>query len=96
MDTATGFANRGVGEFSIYIHPAHRATGVGTLLMTDLIEVARGIRYWKLLSRVFPENYACLSMLSKLNFRQVGIYRKHAQLDGRWRDVVIVERLLFD
>ena len=27
-------------------------------------------------------------------FREVGVYEKHAQLDGRWLDVVIVERLI--
>jgi L-amino acid N-acyltransferase YncA len=29
-----------------------------------------------------------------MGFREVGIYEKHAQLDGKWRDVVIVERLI--
>lgn len=27
-------------------------------------------------------------------FREVGVYEKHAQLDGKWLDVVIVERLI--
>jgi L-amino acid N-acyltransferase YncA len=26
--------------------------------------------------------------------REVGVYRRHAQLDGEWRDTVIVELLL--
>lgn len=25
---------------------------------------------------------------------QVGVYRRHGQLDGQWRDCVVVERLL--
>jgi phosphinothricin acetyltransferase len=29
-----------------------------------------------------------------VSFREVGIYERHAQLDGVWRDCVIVERLL--
>jgi phosphinothricin acetyltransferase len=29
-----------------------------------------------------------------VGFREVGVYRKHARLDGVWRDVVIVERLI--
>jgi hypothetical protein len=29
-----------------------------------------------------------------LGFREVGIYEKHGCLDGGWRDVVIVERLI--
>ena len=32
--------------------------------------------------------------MASMGFREVGIYEKHAQLDGQWRDVVIVERLI--
>ena len=50
--------------------------------------------YWKLLSRIFPENTASRALMAKLGFREVGIYRRHGKLDGVWRDCVIVERLL--
>ena len=33
-------------------------------------------------------------MLARAGFREVGIYQRHAQLEGNWRDVVIVEKLL--
>src|ERR1022692_3101350 len=33
-------------------------------------------------------------LVAALGFREVGIYEKHGQLDGVWRDVVIVEKLL--
>ena len=49
---------------------------------------------WKVLSRVFVENDASHRLLAKHGFREVGIYRRHARLDGVWRDGVIVERLL--
>ena len=49
---------------------------------------------WKLLSRVFPENEASRKLLAKVGFREVGTYRRHAKLDGAWRDTVIVERLI--
>jgi hypothetical protein len=35
-------------------------------------------------------------MLRRLGFREVGVYERHARLDGAWRDVVIVEALLGD
>jgi L-amino acid N-acyltransferase YncA len=53
---------------------------------------ARG--FWKLLSRIFSENAASIALHERCGFRVVGVYRRHAQLDGRWRDCVIVERLL--
>ena len=84
----------GVAEFSVYVARAFRGRGAGTLVMAALLEQAEAAGSWKLVSRVFPENTASRSLLRKLGFREVGIYENHARLDGAWRDVVIVERLL--
>jgi phosphinothricin acetyltransferase len=62
--------------------------------MGALIAECRARGYWKLVSRVFPENGASLGLCRALGFREVGVYRRHAQLDGEWRDCVIVELLL--
>jgi L-amino acid N-acyltransferase YncA len=51
---------------------------------------------WKLVSRIFVENHASRRLMASMGFREVGIYEKHARLDGEWRDVVIVERLIPD
>ncbi len=82
----------GVAEFSVYVARAAPSRGAGTLVMAALLAVVAGCR--KLVSRVFPENTASRAWLRKLGFREVGIHEKHARLDGIWRDVVIVERLL--
>jgi protein associated with RNAse G/E len=62
--------------------------------MQALIRHAAEAGYTKLLSRVFVENTASRRLLQSLGFREVGVYHHHGQLDGVWRDVVIVERLL--
>jgi hypothetical protein len=64
--------------------------------MHALIETARRAGFEKLVSRVFTENMASLRLLRSIGFREVGIYERHAKLDGVWRDVVIVEMLLQD
>ena len=74
--------------------PAAAALGRATL--EALIDECGRRGLWKLVSRVFPENEASLALCRSLGFREVGVYRRHAQLDGEWRDVVIVERLLDD
>ena len=84
----------GVGEFSVYIHRDARGRGVGRQLLAQLLVEAGGRAYWKLLSRVFPSNAASLALCRSMGFREVGTYEKHARLDGRWLDVVIVERLI--
>ncbi len=84
----------GIAEVSVYVARDGRRRGAGRLALSALIEAAQAAGYWKLLSRVFPENKASLSMIATLGFRQVGVYEKHGQLDGVWKDVVIVERLI--
>lgn len=84
----------GIAEFSIYISSQGRGKGVGSRLMDDFLEVLISEGKWKVLSRIFPENLPSLLLVRKHGFREVGTYRNHATLDGVWRDVVIVERLL--
>ena len=85
---------RGIGEFSMYVHREWRRRGVGDLLLAGLISEAERVGLWKLLSRIFPFNEASRALCRKHGFREVGVYEKHARLDGRWLDVVIVERLI--
>ena len=85
---------RGVREFSVYVSRDARGGGLGRIALEALIEAARSRGDWKLLSRVFPENKTSLGLLASLGFREVGSYVRHAKLDGEWRDVVIVEKLI--
>jgi L-amino acid N-acyltransferase YncA len=84
----------GIAEFSVYVARRHRGTGAGRVALTALIDAATQAGFWKLVSRVFPENTASLALMARIGFRQVGVYQRHGQLDGQWRDCVIVERLL--
>ena len=84
----------GIAEFSVYVARAQRGRGAGRLAMEALIAESERAGLWKLVSRVFVENTPSRSLLGALGFREVGIYEKHGRLDGAWRDVVIVERLI--
>jgi len=84
----------GVAECSVYVARNARGRGAGKASLAALFEEARKAGFHKLVSRIFRENMRSLRMIDRLGFRQVGVYRKHAQLDGAWRDVVIVEKLL--
>ena len=87
-------AYAGVAEVSIYVERAARGQGAGRLALSQLIAEAERRSFWKLVSRIFPENVASRRLCAVLGFREVGVYRRHGQLDGRWMDCVIVERLL--
>jgi L-amino acid N-acyltransferase YncA len=86
-------AYEGVREFSVYVARERRGEGLGQVAMEALVGACAERGYWKLVSRVFPENEASRALCRRLGFREVGIYRRHAQLDGVWRDCVIVELL---
>jgi L-amino acid N-acyltransferase YncA len=83
-----------VAEFSVYVDRASRGQGVGRVLIQELIAEAELRGLWKLVSRIFPENEASLALCRASGFRQVGVYERHARLDGVWKDCVVVERLL--
>src|SRR5438067_9542665 len=84
----------GVAEFSVYTERAARGAGAGRAVLAALLRECEGRGFWKLVSRIFPENIASRALCRHLDFREVGVYRRHAQLDGQWRDCVIVEKLL--
>jgi len=85
---------RGISEFSVYVAGSEQGRRVGDSLMAEFLPALERAGFWKVLSRVFPENGASRALCRRHGFREVGVYHRHAQLDGVWRDVVIVERLL--
>ena len=86
----------GVGEASIYVDRDARRSGVGRLLFEALCDAAAAHGYWKLLGLLFPTNKASVALVRAAGCREVGVYRRHAQLDGEWRDVLLVECALDD
>lgn len=83
----------GIADFSIYLSGEVRGQGLGKHLLQALLKEAQARGFWKVLSRVFSFNLASLALCKACGFRQVGVYEKHACLDGQWIDCVIVERL---
>ena len=84
----------GIGEYSVYVHRSARGIGAGKVVLEALFRESEARGLWKLVSRIFPENVASLALCRATGFREVGMYRRHAQLDGAWKDCVIVEKLL--
>lgn len=87
-------AYAGVAEHSVYVARAARGTGAGRAALEALCRAYAERGFWKLVSRIFPENVASLALHERCGFRVVGVYRRHGKLEGAWRDCVIVERML--
>ncbi|MET3506089.1 GNAT family N-acetyltransferase [Halalkalibacter oceani] len=82
----------GVGEVSVYVKAEARGIGIGARLLRDLINVTEENGFWTLQASVFPENEASLHLHKKNGFREIGRRERIAQLNGIWRDTVLLER----
>ncbi len=87
-------AYAGVAEHSVYVARSARGAGIGRAALEGLCRAYAERGFWKIVSRIFPENVASLALHKRCGFRVVGVYKRHGRLDGEWRDCVIVERLL--
>ena len=81
----------GVAESSVYIAEGARGRGVGRALMKALIASATAGGIWTIQAGMFPENAASVALHESLGFRLVGRFERIAQLDGVWRDTVLLE-----
>ena len=95
---ASGYRSRpcyaGIAEYSVYVAREARGIGAGKAVLLALFDACERRGFWKLVSRIFPENEASLALCRATGFTIVGTYRRHGKLDGVWRDCVIVEKLL--
>ena len=83
---------RGVVEHSVYVAAAARGRGTGRRLLETLIAATDAAGIWTIQSGIFPENGASLALHEACGFRRVGVRERIGQLDGRWRDVILLER----
>ena len=82
----------GVAEASIYVAGRARRQGVGSALLSALIAASEREGIWTLQAGIFPENAASLDLCMRAGFRVVGTRERLGCLEGRWRDVLLLER----
>jgi phosphinothricin acetyltransferase len=85
-------AYAGVIEHSVYVDARMRGQGVGRRLLDALIVRADASGIWTIQSGIFPENVASVELHHRCGFRVVGTRERLGQLNGVWRDVVLMER----
>ncbi len=85
-------AYAGVAEASVYVAARARGKGIGRALLSELILASEHHGIWTLQAGIFPENTASLELCRKAGFRVVGMRERLGCMEGRWRDVVLMER----
>ncbi|HEY5726955.1 MAG TPA: arsinothricin resistance N-acetyltransferase ArsN1 family A [Methylomirabilota bacterium] len=83
-----------VADLSIYVERGWRGKGVGRELLAGTIERARALAYHKMVLAALASNAPGEALYRRAGFSRVGVYREQGLLDGRWTEVLIMEKLL--
>ena len=83
---------KGVAEISIYVDTDYFGKGIGGKLMKVVVESSEKNGIWTLYASIFAENVASHKIHLHHGFREVGTRERIAQLDGIWRNTLILER----
>lgn len=86
----------GIAECAVYVARDARGRGVGAELVAGLAADGPKFGIHKLLAKVFTSNEPSLQLFRRCGFREVGTHRRHGRLEGEWKDVIVLERLLDD
>jgi L-amino acid N-acyltransferase YncA len=86
----------GVGEATMYVERGWRRRGVGLALLNGLADAAEKRGLYKLVGKILTTNEPSIELVRRCGFREVGVHLRHGRLDGEWKDVLVVERLLGD
>ncbi|HEY7691446.1 MAG TPA: GNAT family N-acetyltransferase [Gaiellaceae bacterium] len=82
----------GVVENSVYVAADARGRGVGSALLDRLIADADSSGIWTIQASIFADNTGSIAFHERRGFRVVGTRERIGQLDGAWRDTVLMER----
>lgn len=82
----------GVAEVSVYVAEASRGRGVGQALLAALVAESEQAGVWTLQAGIFPENQASIALHRSCGFRVIGVHERLGQMNGIWRDVLLMER----
>jgi phosphinothricin acetyltransferase len=83
----------GVAWESVYVAASARGQGVGAALLARLLPASERAGVWTLMAGIQVENVASLRLHERIGFRRIGVQQRVGRdAEGRWRDVVLMER----
>jgi L-amino acid N-acyltransferase YncA len=87
-------AHADIADLSVYVARDHRGRGIGYELLAHLTQLAKERGFHKIVLHALNVNEHGKALYRKAGFNEVGIFREHGRLDGRFVDVVAMELLL--
>jgi L-amino acid N-acyltransferase YncA/protein-tyrosine-phosphatase len=87
-------ADRGVADLSVYVERDARGSAVGTALLQEIENRARRAAFHKIVLFALARNTPGRRLYQKMGFREVGVFRGQGRLDGRFVDVLAMEKII--
>ena len=81
-------------EDSVYVHHAHRGTGVGRLVLAELVRLAGVHGFHAVMARIVGGHEASIALHTRCGFELVGVEREVGRKFGRWLDVALMQKLV--
>jgi phosphinothricin acetyltransferase len=81
-------------EDSVYVDAAHRGSGVGRLLLAEIVALAETSGFHTVIARISGAQDASLALHRSCGFDLIGVEREVGRKFGRWLDVSLMQRLL--
>ncbi len=83
----------GVAESSIYMDKGYQGMGLGSRLLSGLVEKSEEAGFWTLQSVILEDNIPSIELHKKCGFRVVG-YREKIGCDrfGKWKNTILMEK----
>lgn len=87
-------AYNGVADLSVYIARDYRGKGIGKKLLTEIESLASAHEFHKIVLFTFPFNQLGQGLYRKMGYREVGVFHNQGILDGKFVDVMGMEKIL--
>lgn len=87
-------AYRTTVEDSVYVDREHGGRGIGSLLLTAVVDVARSSGFHTVIGRIEASSAASRALHRKCGFELVGIERQVGRKLNRWLDVAVMQLML--
>ena len=87
-------AYRTTVENSVYVARSHQGRGVGKLLLTAIVDAARGRGFHTVMARIVGGHEASIHLHTSVGYTVVGTEREVGRKFHRWLDVVVMQRML--
>ena len=81
-------------EDSVYVDRSCGGRGVGSMLLSRLVDIARESGFHAVMARIEATGTASRALHAKCGFELVGVERQVGRKFGRWLDVAVMQLLL--